>query len=147
LNLSSPNSIGLDAGAQSFGPYAAIDTGSKTTTIVDDDSTLRINDQSQNEGNAGTAPMTFTVTLDNASPSTVTVHYQTVNGSASAPSDFTATSGNLSFAPGVTSQPITVQNKGDLTVESDENFVLKLSAPTNAAFGDSQGVGTILNDD
>ncbi len=147
LNLSSPNSIGLAPGLQSFPQYAAIDTGSKTTTIVDDDSTLRINDQSQLEGNSGTTPMTFTVTLDNASPLTVTVHYQTVNGSATSPSDFVATSGTVTFAPGVTSQPITVLIKGDTRPESNENFIVKLSSPTNAAIADAQGVGTILNDD
>ncbi len=85
LSLSSPNSVGLDTGAQSFPQYAAIDTGSKTTTIVDDDSTLRVNDVTQPEGNSGTSPMIFNVTLDNPSPLTVTVHYQTVNGSAVAP--------------------------------------------------------------
>ena len=36
---------------------------------------------------------------------------------------------------------------GDLTVEPDENFVLHLSAPTNSAIGDANGVGTIQNDD
>jgi hypothetical protein len=147
VTLTNPNSIGLDSGAQSFGPYAAIDTASKTTTIVDDDSTLRINDVSQNEGNSGTSPMVFTVTLDNAAPQTVTVHYQTINGSAVAPGDYTATMGTLTFAPGVTSQPVSVSIKGDLTVEPDENFVVKLSAPTNSAIGDANGVGTILNDD
>ncbi len=147
VNLSNPNSTGLDTGSQSFGPYAAINNGSKTTTIVDDDSTMRINDVSQNEGNSGTSQMTFAVTLDNASPLTVTAHYQTVNGSATAPSDYTATFGTVTFSPGQTSRPVTVSINGDLTVEPDENFVVKLSAPTNSAIADSQGVGTILNDD
>ncbi len=147
LNLSNPNSVGLDAGAQSFPQYAAIDTGSKTTTIIDDDSTMRINDVSQNEGNSGTTPMVFTVTLDNPSPLTVTAHFATVNGSATSPSDFVATSGTVTFAPGVTTQHITVQIKGDTSHETDENFIVRLSSPTNAAFGDSQGVGTIVNDD
>jgi len=147
FGLSSPSSVGLDTGAQSFPQYAAIDTGSKTTTIVDDDSTLRINDVSQPEGNSGTTPMVFTVTLDNASPLTVTAHFQTVNGSAVSPSDYTATSGTVTFNPGQTSKTVTVAIKGDLTVEPDENFVVHLSAPTNSAIGDANGLGTIQNDD
>jgi hypothetical protein len=147
LSLSSPNSVGLDTGAQSFPQYAAIDTGSKTTTIVDDDSTLRVNDVTQPEGNSGTSQMVFNVTLDNPSPLTVTVHYQTVNGSAVAPSDYATKSGTLTFNPGQTSLPVSVTIKGDLTVEPDENFVLHLSAPTNSAIGDANGVGTIQNDD
>jgi hypothetical protein len=147
VNLSNPTSTGLAPGAQSFGPYAAIDTGSKTTTIVDDDSTLRIDDRSQNEGNSGTTPMVFHVTLDNAAPATVTVHYQTLDGTATASSDYTATSGTLTFTPGQTSQTVSVPIKGDLTVEPNETFLVKLSGATNSTVGNAQGVGTIVNDD
>ncbi len=56
-------------------------------------------------------------------------------------------SGTLTFNPGQTSQSVSVAIKGDLTVEPDENFVLHLSAPTNSAIGDANGVGTIQNDD
>jgi hypothetical protein len=45
------------------------------------------------------------------------------------------------------SQPVTVQVAGDTTVETDETFVVNLSAPVNAAIGDGQAVGTIIDDD
>jgi hypothetical protein len=147
LALSNPKSIGLGVGAQSYPSYTAIDTGSKTTTILDDDSTLRISDASVLEGNSGTTPMTFTVTLDNASSVPVTVNYQTTNGSAVAPSDYTAKSGTLTFSPGQISKTITVQIKGDTMVEPNENFIVNLSAPTNAVVADGIGAGIILNDD
>jgi hypothetical protein len=102
LNLSNPKSIGLDVGAESFPRYAALDASSATATILVDDSTLRIGDVSQNEGNSGTAPMPFTVTLDNASSVPVTVHFQTVSGSATASVDYNTTSFTMTFNPGTT---------------------------------------------
>ena len=67
-----------------------------TTTLP----SISISDFSHAEGNSGTTPFTFNVTLSTASASPVTVSYATANGSAAAPSDFTATSGVLTFAPG-----------------------------------------------
>ncbi|MFZ6820704.1 Calx-beta domain-containing protein, partial [Undibacterium sp. Ji22W] len=60
---------------------------------------------------AGTA--TFTVTLSAASGQTVSVGYNTSNGTATAGSDYTATSGTLTFNPGVTTQTITVNIAND----------------------------------
>lgn len=77
--------------------------------------TLSINNVSQNEGNSGTTAFTFTVTLSAASASTVTVDFATADGTATAPSDYAATSGTLTFNPGVTTQPITVNVVGDTT--------------------------------
>lgn len=116
-------------------------------TIVNDDPNLSINDVSANEGNSGTTAFNFTVTLSAASASTVTVNYATLDGSASPPSDYTSTSGTLTFLPGETSKTITVNVNGDTTSESNETFTVNLSSPTNAFMGDSQGLGTIVNDD
>ena len=81
--------------------------------------TLSINNVSNNEGNSGTTPFNFTVTLSAPSASTVTVNYATANGTATAGSDYVATSGMLTFAPGITTQPITVLVNGDTVVEPD----------------------------
>jgi hypothetical protein len=51
------------------------------------------------------------------------------------------------FAIGETSKPITVEVTGDRLAELAEDFFVNLSAPTNAALSDSQGVGTILDDE
>src|SRR6185503_13310521 len=51
------------------------------------------------------------------------------------------------FAPGTTSQTITVRVNGDVLNEADETYFVNLSTPTNATLADSQGLGTILNDD
>ena len=99
------------------------------------------------EGDSGQTAFTFTVSLPNADSHSVTVNYATADGTASAGSDYVATSGTLTFAPGQTSQTITVFVNGDRMDEPDETFLVKLSNPTNAAIGRSQGTGTIVNDD
>ena len=147
LKLSNPTSTGLASGVESFGPYAAIDVASKTTTINDDDSTVSVSDGSVFEGNSDTVPMAFTVTLANPSSVPVTVHFQTQNGSAVAPGDYVALSTNVTFNPGQVTKTVNVSVKGDVTLEADENFIVNLSAPMNAALGDSVGAGIIKNDD
>jgi CSLREA domain-containing protein len=129
---------------------AALGTPSTAVlTIVDDDPLpgLSINDVSVAEGNSGTTNANFTVSLSAASGQTVTVNYATANGTATAGSDYVATSGTLTFTPGQTSKPITVTVIGDTTVEPDETFFVDLSSPTNAAITRSRGTGTIINDD
>ena len=122
-------------------------------TIVDDDAapSLSINDVSLAEGNSGTTAFTFSVTLSAPSGKTVTVKYATANpGSliATPGTDYTAVLlTTLTFAPGVTTMPVTVLVNGDTTVEGTERFTVKLSAPANATIADSEGFGTINNDD
>jgi hypothetical protein len=54
----------------------------------------------------------------------------------------------VTFAPGQTTQPVTVQVNGDTAVEPDETFNVNLSnAQGNAAILDGVGLGTITNDD
>lgn len=61
--------------------------------------------------------------------------------------DYNSTSGIVTFAPGVTSQPIVVQVNGDSSTESNETFFVNLSGAANATITDAQGVGTINDDD
>ncbi len=108
---------------------------------------LRIDDVSVPEGNAGTVPATFAVTLSAPSSQTVTVQYVTANGTAVAPGDYAAASGVLTFVPGETTRQLSVAVAGDTAVEVDETFLVSLSNPSNALIGDAQGIGTILDDD
>jgi hypothetical protein len=109
--------------------------------------TLSINDVSVTEGNAGTTTATFTVTLSAAATSTVSVNYATANGTATAGSDYVATSGTLTFPAGTTTKTVPVTVNGDTTVEANETFVVNLSVPVGATLADAQGTGTITNDD
>lgn len=110
---------------------------------------LSINDVSIAEGNGGTQVLTFTVTLANPpAAQTVTVDYATANGTASAGSDYVAiATQTLSFAPGTTTQTVNVTINGDIVGEANETFFVNLSGATNASIADSQGQGTITNDD
>src|SRR6185295_2660165 len=96
----------------------------------------------------------FTVTLSNASSSTVTVDYATSDGSATtADNDYLqANATTLTFNPGSLSKTISITVNGDTRKELDETFNVDLSNPTGGASGlptivDNQGVGTIQDDD
>ena len=106
-------------------------------------STLSIAGVTKAEGNSGTSNAVFTVTLSSASTQTVTVQYATSNGTATAGSDYTAASGTLTFAAGVTSRTISATR----SFEPDETFTVTLSAPANATLAAAQANGTIANDD
>ena len=100
------------------------------------------------EGDAGTVTATFTVTLSAASGKTVTVDYATANGTATAPADYTATSGTLTFTPGQTTKTIDVAVQGDLLNEANETFTVTLTNPTNATIATTPSrTGTITDND
>lgn len=128
---------------------ASLVDGQGLGTINDNDPqpALAINDVSVAEGNSGPAAMTFTVTLSTASGQTVTVNYATADNTAVAPSDYQSASGALTFSPGETAKQITVSVNGDPDFEPNETLFVNLSGATNASISDSQGIGTITNDD
>ena len=74
------------------------------------------------------------------------VNYATSDGTALAGADYTAASGALSFAPGVTSQTVTISIADDIVFEGGEAFNVNLSGAVNATLADNLGVGTIKDD-
>lgn len=125
-----------------------ITDGQGAGVIVNDEPHVSIDGASSTEGNAGTTEFIFTVSLSTPSDGMVTVDYATADGDATtADNDYASTSGTVTFAPGETSQTVTVLVNGDVLVEADEFFVVNLSNPANAQLGGSQALGTILSDD
>jgi hypothetical protein len=121
-------------------------------TITDDDDppSISIGDVSLLEGDSGTTAARFAVALSAASGKTVTVQYQTSDGTATvADSDYQAITPaqTLTFLPGAVADTISVLVNGDTNFESDETFFVDLSSPVNATLADGQGQGTIQNDD
>ncbi|MBU8874849.1 hypothetical protein KQ910_13820 [Reyranella sp. MMS21-HV4-11] len=108
---------------------------------------LSIADLSVAEGNGDHAHFMFEVTLDQAADGPVTVAYSTANGTATAGSDYTATSGTLTFAAGETSKTVHVDIGGDTASEANETFTVRLSNASGATIADATAVGTIVDDD
>jgi hypothetical protein len=134
---------------------ATIADAQAVATIVNDDRTatppparISIADVTMAEGNAGQTAFRFTVSLDGAQSGPVTVDFSTANGTATAPGDYVAGSGTVTFAPGDTAKTVTVQVNGDTRKEANETFTVNLaSAIGNATIADGHAIGTIVNDD
>jgi hypothetical protein len=128
---------------------ATLQDGQGQGTITNDDPapTLTISDVTVTEGSTGTTNAVFTVTLTGPTALTANVNFTTANVTAVAPADYATTSGTLTFAPGTTTQLITVAVVGDTVDEINETFNVNLSVPVNATITDPQGVGTITDDD
>lgn len=129
---------------------ATIGRSPGTATILDDDTpAVTIDDSRAVEGDSGTTNMTFKLHLNQVTTSAVTVQYATADGTATAGSDYTASSGTVTWNAGDTSdKQITVPVIGDTVIESDETFFVNLSnASSNARISRPQATGTIVDDD
>jgi hypothetical protein len=122
--------------------------GQSTVTILDDDPPpqLAIADTFTIEGTNVGRGIVFPVGLSVPSGKPVTVLYATADGTATT-DDYIATNGMLTFAPGQTVANIAVLGKADRLNESNETVLVNLSSAVNATLVDSQGIGTILDDD
>jgi LPXTG-site transpeptidase (sortase) family protein len=110
---------------------------------------LSINDVTAGEGDSGTKIFNFTVSLSSAAPAGgVTFDIATADGTATAPGDFTARSlTSQSIAAGSSTYTFDVQVNGDEVAEGDETYLVNITNITNATAVDTQGTGTITNDD
>ena len=107
------------------------------------------------EGNSGTTEVNVPVTLSSPSTQTVTAQWRTVfvsgapAGQADPATDYTPASGTVTFAPGETTQTVSISVNGDTLVEPDEYIVVQFGNPTNAKMGGFWGLGFggITNDD
>jgi hypothetical protein len=123
---------------------------SATATIINDDSEqgISISDSAVIEGNTGRKSMFFTVRLAQPSSSFVTVHFATMNGTATtADRDYVATSGQVSIRPGRQSATIAIPILGDRKVEADETFYVQIVRAFGAIISNGLAEGTIYNDD
>ncbi|MBP0466918.1 cellulase family glycosylhydrolase [Roseomonas sp. PWR1] len=128
---------------------ATIADGTGVATILDTDTvpTIGVSDVALAEGNAGQSFATFTVSLNKAWGSAVSVGFTTQDGTAIAGQDYLAQAGTLTFAAGETSKTVTIAVTGDTAVEANETFSLLLRTPSGATIRDNTGLATIVNDD
>ncbi len=128
---------------------ATIGDGTATATITNDDAppVISIGDASLVEGDDGVTYLVFTVSLSKPSIDPVTVDFETADGSAAEDSDYLGLTGQVSFAPGDTSETISVPLIGDENPENNETLTVTLSNPSGGTIGDGSATGTITNDD
>ncbi len=119
-----------------------------TLTIREDDVPgLSVADASVAEGDSGSTTMTFTVMLNPAAVSPVTVDWATADGTARAGTDYTAGSGRLTFGVGEDRKTVSVTVTGDDVDEPNETFTVRLSNASGATIADAEATGTIRDDD
>jgi Calx-beta domain len=133
---------------------ATLGNAADVVTIVDNDpippgsAVLTVGGVKKREGASGTTTFTITVTRSVETITAVNVDYATGNGTAIAPSDYVAASGNLAFAANQTTGTIDLTVNGDGLLEHDETFFLDLLNPSaGAAISTGQATDTIVNDD
>jgi hypothetical protein len=143
INLSNAN------GAEIQDPQAQV-------TLADDDPapSLQVNDVTVTEGAAGAVSnAVFTVTLTGSRQDAVPVSYTVADRSATAGScgastaDYATTSGALTFAPNQPTQTLAIPVCGDGVREGNEQFEVKLSAPSSVTVQDGTGMGSITDDE
>lgn len=131
-------------------------TTSNVATITDNDPLPTVDfttaSDTVNEGDTGTTPYVYTVTLSAASAKPITVPI-TLGGDASAPSDYTITGNPISIAPGATSGSITVNVVGNKTKETSSGgtktvtMTIPQNGLTNVARGNQNSRTLTIRDD
>ena len=113
---------------------------------TDDDTgpELTILDNSVIEGNSGIQELRFTVASNTAASEDLVVGYQTGDGTASAGSDYTAMSGEITIPAGSVEGELAIPVHGDTEVEADETFIITFTAPDGTQY---TVTATIENDD
>ncbi len=130
VNLSSPTNATI---ADGEGEGTIFDCDPEPPTV-----SIRGTVVSECDGNA-----TLQVCLSAVSDSDVTVDFATSNGSATAGTDYTATSGTATISAGDLCTTVTIPILNDGVVEPNESFSVTLSNPNGATIGTGTAAVTI----
>jgi chitinase len=101
------------------------------------------------EGDSGVADLAFTVRLSVPGAGPVSVQYATANGAASAGSDYHATTGTLTFAPGEAERDIRIPVIGERVADGfvNEGFWVALSNASGAFVENGSAIGWIIDNE
>jgi hypothetical protein len=121
-----------------------IDAADATCETVERNVHVDVADATAGEGD-GT--IGFPVRLTERSAVPVSVSWATADGSATAPADYAAASGTVTFAPFETEREVSVTLAQDAADEPDETFTVTLSDAAGAPVGRGTATGTIVDDD
>jgi hypothetical protein len=126
-------SLGLDVSDVAVAPAAVVAFASSSVSAF--------------EGGSATV----TLTRGGATSSATTVDVATSDGSATAGSDYTATTTQLVFAPGETTKPLTIPTTQDSVDEGRESFTVEITAArgslTRGAVATRRLATVVINDD
>jgi hypothetical protein len=143
-------------GAKTFNITLSNPTGNATlatttalATIFDNESTTEFGTgslkltKSSFDVAEGDKKVEMTVQRVGGTKGSVSVNYATTNGTAVSGTDYTATSGTLTFAAGESSKVVTIPIVDDSNSEQDDYFFFDLSGPTSNATLSSPASATI----
>jgi hypothetical protein len=113
--------------------------------------TVSIGDASVNE-DEGPAEVDVDLTFTGdttGTERTVVVNYQTVNGTATSPTQYTSRTGHLDFAPGTVTGQISVPVVADVIDEPNQTFRVEITSvtPGDASVVDDSATVTVTDDD
>ncbi len=118
-------------------------------TITNDDAVpeLTVSDPTVVEGDSGSTPAVFTMTLSHPSSENILIYWETFVSDATPGADYVHVASSVNFAPGETEKQVTVDVLGDTLDEGDERFLLRLAALNGATSDDIYSTATIIDDD
>src|SRR6185437_1427983 len=114
----------------------------KTSAIIP---AISINNVTQARDTAVASTYTFAVSLSQQTTDTVTVSYATADSSAFANTDYTPSSGTLTFLPGNSVGVVKVTVKPSNLRAANSIFLIKLTNPVNSTLSTPEGNGIIEN--
>ena len=138
---------------------ASYGIGTSTGVVWDDDTPPYVESVTAQDTLESAGDAEFTITLNRFSDTAVTATYETVNGSATSGTDYTATEATVTFPPGTITATVLVPIVDDSDIESDESFTLRiindprnsnltyLASPLHDGHGTGSGSVLIIDDD
>jgi uncharacterized repeat protein (TIGR01451 family) len=150
INLTAPAGVSMTnfAMVRQDGYDPSPSNDSKTVvTAISSQPRISIRDAIVLEGVVpGNATVSFTITLSTPSSTTVSVGYQTADGTAIAGQDYSSASGVTSFNPGVTNRQLNLSIiRSNPSIGPTSFFYLNLVSATNATIERTPAVATIVN--
>ncbi len=118
-----------------------------TFTITENDQLISISVTSAGRVSESDDVAEFNISLDFAPNAPLTVAFETVDGTANSPGDYTGGTGTANFAIGETRKIVQISLVDDSESEGDESFILKLRNPSEGVLLTSQVSVTITDND
>ncbi len=138
-----------DGGATEIGATVKIEGTSCSESNTIDNPTLSLNsNHSILEGNSDTTDLVFPISLSKPAVEDIVLHYEITDINTTVNEDYILES-NLSILipKDANSSSIIIKVKGDMEIENNETFSLRLVDATNAIVDSAIVIGTIINDD